>query len=62
LHKGLAIRTGQTHVNRRIDDLLERILSGPIDPSFVITHRVALENGPDMYKTFREKRTGASRS
>jgi threonine dehydrogenase-like Zn-dependent dehydrogenase len=58
MNKGLTIRTGQTHVNRWTDDLLQRILSGEIDPSFVITHRVALENGPDMYKTFRDKEDG----
>lgn len=58
MNKGLTIRTGQTHVNRWTDDLLQRILDGQIDPSFVITHRVALENGPDMYKTFRDKQDG----
>ena len=35
--------------------LLERIERGDIDPSFVITHRVALEDAPEMYQTFREK-------
>ncbi|KAI3591524.1 Threonine dehydrogenase [Cupriavidus sp. U2] len=58
MNKGLTIRTGQTHVNRWTDDLLQRILDGQIDPSFIITHRVALENGPDMYKTFRDKQDG----
>ena len=41
-----------------LDDLLQRILDGQIDPTFIITHRVALENGPDMYKTFRDKQDG----
>lgn len=58
MNKGLTIRTGQTHVNRWTDDLLQRILDGQIDPSFVITHRVALEDGPEMYKTFRDKQDG----
>ncbi|SDO98622.1 Threonine dehydrogenase [Ralstonia sp. 25mfcol4.1] len=58
MNKGLTIRTGQTHVNRWTDDLLQRILDGQIDPRFIITHRVALENGPDMYKTFRDKQDG----
>jgi threonine dehydrogenase-like Zn-dependent dehydrogenase len=35
--------------------LLERIERGDIDPSFIITHRVTLNDAPDMYKTFREK-------
>nr|WP_297353062.1 zinc-dependent alcohol dehydrogenase [uncultured Caldimonas sp.] len=58
MNKGLTVRTGQTHVNRWTDDLLRRIEEGQIDPSFVITHRVSLEEGPQMYKTFREKQDG----
>ncbi|HEX2527752.1 MAG TPA: zinc-dependent alcohol dehydrogenase [Geminicoccus sp.] len=58
MNKGLTIRTGQTHVNRWTDDLLRRIEEGQIDPSFVITHTVGLEQGPEMYKTFREKQDG----
>jgi threonine dehydrogenase-like Zn-dependent dehydrogenase len=56
MNKGLTIRTGQTHVNRWTDDLVKRIADGQIDPSFVITHRVGLEQGPEMYKTFRDKK------
>ncbi|MDB5641547.1 MAG: glutathione-dependent formaldehyde dehydrogenase [Hyphomicrobiales bacterium] len=55
MNKGLTIRTGQTHVNRWTDDLLRRIEEGQIDPSFVITHTVGLEEGPEMYKVFRDK-------
>jgi threonine dehydrogenase-like Zn-dependent dehydrogenase len=55
MNKGLTIKTGQTHVNRWTDDLLERIDRGEIDPSFVITHSVGLEQGPEMYKVFRDK-------
>lgn len=58
MNKGLTVRTGQTHVNRWTDDLLRRIQEGQIDPSFVITHTVSLEQGPDMYKTFRDKEDG----
>jgi threonine dehydrogenase-like Zn-dependent dehydrogenase len=58
MNKGLTIRTGQTHVNRWTDDLIRRIESGEIDPSFVITHTVGLEQGPEMYKTFRDKLDG----
>lgn len=58
MNKGLTWRMGQTHVNRWTDDLLQRISNGQIDPSFVITHTVGLEDGPDMYKTFREKQDG----
>jgi len=55
MNKGLTFRMGQTHVNRWTDDLLRRIEEGEIDPSFVITHTVSLEDGPDMYKVFRDK-------
>ena len=58
MNKGLTVRTGQTHVNRWTDDLLARIEKGQIDPSFVITHTVSLEQGPQMYKTFRDKHDG----
>jgi threonine dehydrogenase-like Zn-dependent dehydrogenase len=55
MNKALTIRTGQTHVNRWTDDLLHRIEQGQIDPSFVVTHTVSLEEGPEMYKVFRDK-------
>ncbi|HWU79680.1 MAG TPA: zinc-dependent alcohol dehydrogenase [Caulobacter sp.] len=58
MNKGLTLRTGQTHVKRWTDDLLRRIDEGEIDPTFVITHTVPLGRGPEMYKTFREKRDG----
>ncbi|HEY0353499.1 MAG TPA: zinc-binding dehydrogenase, partial [Enterovirga sp.] len=47
MNKGLTFRMGQTHVNRWTDDLLRRIEDGQIDPSFVITHVVGLEKGPN---------------
>ncbi|MDH2313694.1 zinc-dependent alcohol dehydrogenase [Methylobacterium brachiatum] len=56
MNKGLTVRTGQTHVKRWTDDLVKRIADGQIDPSFVITHRAGLEQGPEMYKTFRDKK------
>jgi threonine dehydrogenase-like Zn-dependent dehydrogenase len=58
MNKGLTVRTGQTHVNRWSGDLLRRIEEGQIDPSFVITHTVGLEDGPEMYRTFRDKQDG----
>ena len=58
MNKGLTIKTGQTHVQRYLEPLLRRIESGEIDPSFVITHTVPLEKGPEMYRTFREKKDG----
>jgi threonine dehydrogenase-like Zn-dependent dehydrogenase len=55
MNKGLTFRMGQTHVNRWTEDLLRRIDEGEIDPSFVITHTVELERGPEMYNVFRNK-------
>jgi len=55
MNKGLTFRMGQTHVNRWTDDLLRRISEGEIDPSFVITHTVGLEEGPGYYSTFAKK-------
>jgi len=58
MNKGLTLRTGQTHVKRWSDDLLRRIDEGQIDPTFVVTHTVPLGRGPEMYKTFRDKKDG----
>jgi len=43
---------GQTHVHRYLKPLLERVEKGEIDPSFVITHRLKLEDAAKGYKTF----------
>lgn len=56
--KGLTLKTGQTHVQRYLEPLMRRIEEGQIDPSFLITHKIKLEEGPDMYKTFQEKKDG----
>jgi threonine dehydrogenase-like Zn-dependent dehydrogenase len=53
--KGLTLRMGQTHVLNYLPQLLDRIERGDIDPSFVITHRVSLDEAPEMYQTFRDK-------
>ena len=54
--KGLTFRMGQTHMHRYMKPLLARIERGEIDPSFIITHRVKLQDAPEMYKTFRDKK------
>jgi threonine dehydrogenase-like Zn-dependent dehydrogenase len=58
INRGLTFRMAQTPVQHYLPRLLERILNGEIDPSFVITHTVPLERGPEMYKTFRDKQDG----
>ncbi|MDB6151754.1 MAG: fdhA 2 [Chthoniobacteraceae bacterium] len=58
MNKGLTLKMGQTHVQRYLQPLLNKIESGEIDPSFVITHRIPLEEAPGAYKTFRDKKDG----
>jgi len=53
--KGLTLKMGQTHVQKYTRKLLERVQNGDIDPSFLITHRVTLDDAPEMYRTFRDK-------
>lgn len=54
--KGLTLKMGQTHMHKYMPKLLERIERGEIDPSSIITHRVALDDAPTMYRTFRDKK------
>jgi threonine dehydrogenase-like Zn-dependent dehydrogenase len=53
--KGLTFKMGQTNMHTYLRPLLERIEHGDIDPSFVITHRMNLEDAPHGYKIFRDK-------
>ena len=55
MNRSITIKTGQCHVQRYLKPLLERIQNGEIDPSFVITHRLPLEQAPQGYKMFRDK-------
>jgi threonine dehydrogenase-like Zn-dependent dehydrogenase len=55
MNKGLTMKTGQTHMMRYMQPLLERIQRDEIDPSFVISHRVPIDKAPEMYKVFRDK-------
>ena len=58
MQKGLTIRSGQTHVQKYMRDLLARIERDEFDPSFIITHRARLDDGPNGYVTFRDKADG----
>ncbi len=59
VQKGLTIRSGQTHVKRYLEPLTKIIQEGKIDPTFLVTHRSNdLANGPELYKTFRDKQDG----
>jgi threonine dehydrogenase-like Zn-dependent dehydrogenase len=58
INRGLTFRMAQTPVQRYLPKLLELIEKGDIDPSFVITDRATLEDGPVLYKKFRDKEDG----
>ena len=58
MNKGLTMKSGQTHMQRYMKPLFDKIETGEIDPSFVITHRVKLADAPDAYKKFRDKKDG----
>ena len=58
INRGLTLKMAQTPVQHYLPILLERIEKGEIDPSFVITHRGSLEDGPGLYDTFRDKKDG----
>jgi threonine dehydrogenase-like Zn-dependent dehydrogenase len=55
MNKALTVKTGQTHVQRYFQPLMETIASGRIDPSFVITHRLPLDEAPRGYDMFLNK-------
>jgi len=55
MNKGLTIKTGQTHVHKYLSPLLNLVQEGKIDPSFVITHRLSLEDAPQGYEMFKKK-------
>ncbi|MDP3174953.1 MAG: zinc-dependent alcohol dehydrogenase [Phenylobacterium sp.] len=55
MQKGLQVRTGQTHVHKYLRPLLEMIGEGKIDTTFLISHRLPLEDAPKGYKMFKEQ-------
>jgi threonine dehydrogenase-like Zn-dependent dehydrogenase len=55
MNRGITIKAAQCHVQRYLRPLLERVERGEIDPSFVISHRLSLEEAPRGYRMFRDK-------
>ncbi|MBD1862854.1 MULTISPECIES: zinc-dependent alcohol dehydrogenase [Trichocoleus] len=55
-NKGLTFKMGQTHMHRYIKPLMEAVQQGKIDPSFVITHKLPLDQAPHGYEIFRDKK------
>jgi threonine dehydrogenase-like Zn-dependent dehydrogenase len=58
MNKALTIKTGQTHCQRYLKPLLDRIAHGDIDPSFVVTHRMKLAEAPQGFDMFNRKQDG----
>jgi len=58
MEKGLTVRGGQCPVQRFWKDILKKLESGEVDPSFVITHRLELADGPVAYEKFFNKSDG----
>ena len=54
--KGITMKMGQTHMHKYMKPLLERIEKGQIDPTYIISHRITLDEAPEMYKVWRDKK------
>jgi threonine dehydrogenase-like Zn-dependent dehydrogenase len=61
VNKGLTLKSGQTHVHRYLHPLLERIQNRDIDPSFIISHRLPLEQAPHAYEIFKNKKENCTK-
>jgi threonine dehydrogenase-like Zn-dependent dehydrogenase len=61
VNRSLTIRSGQTHVQRYMRPLLERIQKGEIDPSYIITHQLQLSDAPRGYDIFKHKQDGCEK-
>jgi threonine dehydrogenase-like Zn-dependent dehydrogenase len=61
MEKGLTIKTGQTHVQRYSDKLLQMILEGEIDTTFLISHRLPLEEAANGYRMFKEQQNDVTK-
>jgi threonine dehydrogenase-like Zn-dependent dehydrogenase len=55
MEKGLSVKSGQTHVQKYMPRLLKLILEGKLDTTFLISHRMSLEEAPSGYKMFKER-------
>ena len=59
--KGITMKMGQTNMHKYLQPLLKSIEDGKIDPSFMISHRIGIEDVPAMYKTWRDKKDGVTK-
>jgi len=59
--KGLTLKLGQTHVHKFLPQLMEHVRAGDIDTTFLISHRLPLEQAPEAYRMFKEKRDNCTK-
>ena len=59
--KGITMKMGQTNMHNYMKPLLERIENGQIDPSYIISHRISLEEAPAMYEVWRDKKDNVTK-
>jgi len=59
--KGITMKMGQTNMHNYMKPLLERIEQGQIDPSYLISHRITLDEAPEMYKVWRDKKDNVTK-
>ena len=59
--KSLTFKMGQTHVHRYLKPLMERVQKGEIDPTFIISHRLSLDEAPHGYEIFNAKKDGCTK-
>jgi threonine dehydrogenase-like Zn-dependent dehydrogenase len=61
MEKGLSIKSGQTHVQKYMPDLLRLIMEGKLNTTFLISHRLGLEQAPQGYKMFKEQQNDVTK-
>jgi threonine dehydrogenase-like Zn-dependent dehydrogenase len=61
MEKGLSVKSGQTHVQKYMHKLLEMILDGQLDTTFLISHRLGLEDAPKGYKMFADEKNSVTK-
>ncbi len=61
MNRSLTIKTGQAHVHRYLRSLLQRIENGEIDPSFVVSHHLSLDQAPKGYEMFKHKQDNCTK-
>jgi threonine dehydrogenase-like Zn-dependent dehydrogenase len=61
MNRGLTIKTGQAHVQRYLRPLLARVEAGEIDPSFIVSHHLPLEQAPEGYELFKHKQDNCTK-